>query len=140
MLPKNGGDILVITKSLKDVMVLYELGITAIAPNSENLFVTDLQYNKLSEKFKNIIVLYDNDLAGINGMRKIKHQYPKVKAIYIPRKYEAKDISDFYKKYGKDKTLELIDMAKKYYLCQENDQEHITEVGELELNKKLSTN
>lgn len=136
MLPKTGGDILVITKSLKDVMVLYELGIPAIAPNSENLFVTDLQYKKLSEKFKDIIVLYDNDLAGICGMRKIKRQYPKVKVMYIPRKYEAKDISDFYKKYGKDKTLKLINIAKQYYLCPKKDQAHTIETEELELNKK----
>ena len=32
------------------------------------------------------------------------------------RKYEAKDISDFRKKYGKEKTLKLIEQAKEYYL------------------------
>lgn len=37
MLPKSG-EFVVVTKSLKDVMALYEFGIPAIAPNSENLF------------------------------------------------------------------------------------------------------
>ena len=39
-LPKSG-KLLVITKSLKDVMCLYSCGITACAPNSENLFISD---------------------------------------------------------------------------------------------------
>ena len=42
------GELLVVTKSMKDVMCLYSLGITAIAPNSENLFLTESQFEKLS--------------------------------------------------------------------------------------------
>ncbi len=42
MIPKNG-EFIVITKSLKDCMVLYELGVPAVAPISENCFVTDAQ-------------------------------------------------------------------------------------------------
>ena len=57
-LPKEGGDILVITKSLKDCMTLYGLGITAIAPNSENLFITEAQYKKLKTKFKHIYSIW----------------------------------------------------------------------------------
>lgn len=105
-LPKQG-DTLVITKSLKDVMCLYSIGITAIAPNSENLFVSESQFAKLKSRFTNIIVFYDNDLAGISNMNKIRKKF-KVQCVWIPRKYGAKDISDFYKKYGKNKTIELI--------------------------------
>lgn len=32
----------------------------------------------------------------------------------IPNHTNAKDISDYYKMWGKDKTLELIETAKKY--------------------------
>lgn len=114
-LPKEGGDILVITKSLKDCMTFYSLGITAIAPNSENLFITEAQYEKLKTKFKHIVLLYDNDLPGIQGMHKIKKAHPELTVMFIPRKYEAKDISDFRKKYGEIKTKELIESAKEYY-------------------------
>lgn len=55
-LPKEGGDLLIIQKSMKDVMCLYELGIVAIAPNSENLFLSDTQLDKVKSKFKRIIV------------------------------------------------------------------------------------
>lgn len=112
MLPKNGGDYLVITKSLKDVACLYSMGIPAIAPISENCFVTEAQYKKLSSKFKNIILFYDNDLAGISHMNKFRKIFKDVFTLWIPRKLEAKDISDFYKKYGKEKTLRLIKKAK----------------------------
>lgn len=106
----NEGKLLVITKSLKDVMCLYSLGIPAIAPNSETLFIPEVLYVELKDRFKNIVVLYDNDLAGIANMRKIRDKY-KVKCLWIPRSYEAKDISDFHKKYGRKKTLELIKRA-----------------------------
>lgn len=114
-MPKNG-EYLVITKSLKDVMCLYELGIPAIAPNSENQFVSDILYSKLKEKFKKIFLFYDSDLAGISNMNKIRKKFPDTIPIYIPRKYKAKDISDFYSKYGSLKTFDLIEIAKKLYL------------------------
>lgn len=110
-------DYLVITKSMKDVMCLYEYRISAIAPTSENLFVTDVQYQKLKKHFNKIFLLYDNDLPGINAAVKIHKQYPDLQVLIIPRKYEAKDISDFRKKYGLKKTQDLLNEAKKYYSC-----------------------
>lgn len=109
-LPKEG-DILVITKSMKDVMCLYSLGISAIAPNSENLFLTENQFSKLKKRFKKLVLFYDNDLPGIHNMNKIRKNFD-INVVWIPRHYNAKDISDFYKIYGKEKTLELINYAK----------------------------
>lgn len=106
-LPKEG-KLLVITKSMKDVMCLSALNITAIAPNSENLFISDSVLQDLKTRFKYIIVVYDNDQAGIANMRKIKKSHQDLLYYFIPRKYNAKDISDFYKMYGKRKTLEFI--------------------------------
>lgn len=114
-LPKKGGDLLCITKSLKDTMLLYELGVPAIAPNSENIFLSEEQLDKLKSKFSKIYVFFDNDLPGISAMAKISKQHPELKYLFIPRKYGAKDISDFYKKYGKDKTIQLINETKEYY-------------------------
>lgn len=116
MLPKEGDDLIVITKSMKDAMLFYELGIPSIAPCSENLFLTDRQYNILKSKFKYCAVVYDTDIAGISSLRTIRKNYPDIICTYIPRKYEEKDLSDFYKKYGKEQTIELIERAKNYYL------------------------
>jgi DNA primase len=76
-------------------MCLYEYGIPAIAPNSENLFITDKQYQKLKQKYRKIFLFYDNDLPGITNANKIRKQYPDLKVIFIRRKYDAEDISDF---------------------------------------------
>jgi DNA primase len=109
------GDLLVITKSLKDVMVLHDFGINAVAPCSEVLFLSKKQLEKLQQRFQKIIVFYDNDLPGIRNMRKIKKEYPNLKFFFIPRQYGAKDISDFVKKYGKNKTKTLINEVKENF-------------------------
>lgn len=115
MMPKSG-EFLVITKSMKDVMLCYELGIPAIAPNSENLFITDSQWDNIVIKFKHIFLLYDTDLAGVANSKRIKKKFPKILVLLIPRKYKAKDITDLYKKLGTEKMLNLVEEAKKYYL------------------------
>jgi len=106
------GTNLVITKSLKDVMCLYSFGISAIAPNSEHLFITEKQFEKLSTRYKNIYLLYDNDYTGIQNMNKIRKKF-NIKCLWIPRSYKAKDISDFYKMYKQEETLKLINLCRK---------------------------
>lgn len=112
-LPKKG-KVLVITKSLKDVMTFYSCGIPAIAPNSENLFIPQTLFDELKSRFEHICVLYDNDLAGVSNMKKIRKDTGLI-CLMIPRSYGAKDISDFHKKYGHKKTLELIQEGVNYY-------------------------
>lgn len=112
-LPKQG-KLLVITKSMKDVMLLYELGIPAIAPNSETQFVSDKILEELYSRFKYIVLLYDNDLTGITFTNKIRKAHPKLIPFIIPRKSKCKDLSDFYKTYGKLKTKLLIKTGINY--------------------------
>lgn len=112
-LPKKG-KLLVITKSMKDCLSMYSCGISACAPCSENLFITDKVLDDLKKRFKYIVVFYDNDLPGISNMVKIKEKHPELNFFFIPRSYEAKDFSDFYAKYGRKKTLEII----KHYISQ----------------------
>ena len=108
LLPKSG-ELLVITKSLKDCMCLYEFGIPAIAPCSETLFISEYQLKNLKNRFKRVVVFYDNDIPGLQGMQKIKKVHPELEYFWIPRKFKAKDTSDFVKMYGKDKTKEYIE-------------------------------
>ena len=112
-LPERG-KLLVITKSMKDVCLLSTLGIPAVAPNSETQFVSDKVLDEFRERFKNIVLLYDSDLTGVRFMNKIRKQHRDLIVCMIPRKYEAKDISDFYQKYGKSKTIELIKESIKH--------------------------
>lgn len=113
-LPKTG-DVLLITKSQKDVMLAYELGIPAIAPCSEVLFLSNKQIQHLKKRFKTIVVCYDTDITGIHNLKQIKIKYPDLHTFFIPRKYGVKDISDFFKKYGEEETRRLAGELLKYY-------------------------
>lgn len=94
-LPKTG-DILIITKSMKDVMCLYEMGIPAISPSSESTFIPQRCLDSLRERFKHIIVIYDRDRAGFQNVRKIVHKY-NLDFLFVHRKFKSKDISDAVK-------------------------------------------
>ena len=104
-LPKSG-DFVVVTKSLKDVMSLYEFGIPAIAPNSENLFLTEAQYDKLRLKYNEVYLLYDRDLPGVRSANKIRKKFKDLKVLLVPK---VKDFTDYVKKYGTLKTFNLIE-------------------------------
>lgn len=59
-------------------MLLYKLGIPAVAPMSETCFITDVQYQKFKERYKHLILFYDNDRPGLAGMIRIRKQYPDI--------------------------------------------------------------
>lgn len=118
-LPKEG-KLLVITKSMKDVMLLYEMGIPAIAPNSETQFVSDKMLEELHTRFKYIVLLYDNDLTGVTFTNKIRKAHPDLIPFLIPRKTLCKDLSDFYKTYGKLETKLLIKSGINYIKNKQN--------------------
>lgn len=105
-LPRSGG-LCVVTKSMKDVMCLHSFGIAAVAPNSETLFLTDMQLGVLKRRFGDVAVFYDNDYAGITNMAKIRRA-TGLPCVFIPRTLGAKDISDYYRANGRDKTALLI--------------------------------
>ena len=94
-LPKKG-DILVITKSLKDVMCLYEMGIPAISPASESTFISDTAVEALKKRFKRIFICFDRDVPGVRYLRKMSLK-TGFTPILIHKKFKAKDISDAIK-------------------------------------------
>lgn len=106
MLPKKG-NLLIITKGLKDVMSLFEMKYTSIAPTTEKTLPTKEYIDKQKERFKRIILFLDNDETGIEMSK--KHSLDtNIPYILIPDKYGCKDISDFVKKYGLSKGKALI--------------------------------
>lgn len=94
-LPKIGKQC-ILSKSMKDLMLLYEFGFISIAPTSENILISEAQLNKIKNKYDNILVFFDNDLPGVKGAKKYKKAY-NLRCIFIKRKY-TKDFSDLYKK------------------------------------------
>ena len=95
-LPKKG-EICIITKSLKDVMCLYEMGIPAISPSSESTFIPESVLVDLKKRFKKIIIIFDRDQAGFKNVRKIIKKYKDLDFLFMNKKFKSKDISDAIK-------------------------------------------
>lgn len=94
-LPQKG-DILFITKSMKDVMCLHEMGIPAVSPSSESTFLPKDVLEQLKTRFKRIIILFDRDVAGVKRSRKLSRE-TGLEAMFINKKFKAKDVSDAVK-------------------------------------------
>lgn len=94
-LPQKG-DILFITKSMKDVMCLHEMGYPAVSPSSESTFLPKDVLEQLKTRFKRIIILFDRDTAGVKRSRKLSRE-TGLEVIFINKKFKAKDVSDAVK-------------------------------------------
>ena len=112
-LPKTG-DLLVITKSMKDVCALYEFGISAVSPNSETLFIDDKKLEEFKRRFKHILVIYDQDRPGKHNMWLIRKQYPELNYYVLPPNLE-KDFTDTIRQVGVDKMRELVNQFMSNY-------------------------
>lgn len=114
-LPETG-EILVITKSLKDVMVLYEFGIPSIAPQAEGNNLDPELIEELKTRFKHIVSFYDFDYAGIKGANKAKREFG-IEPFFLTNgrlktvDFKAKDISDYRLFFGHENTQNIIEKA-----------------------------
>jgi len=97
------GEVLIITKSTKDVMVLRLLGYASIAPKAENILITPEILTMLKTKYNKILILFDDDKAGHRGAD--KYEFNK---IWIPAETNCKDISDFIKANGPQAAFDLM--------------------------------
>lgn len=113
-LPKEGGNLLIITKSLKDVMCLYEMGYYAIAASSETTFIPEDILKSLRSKWKHIVIIYDRDRTGMSRARQYSRQY-KMDAVFVHRNFKAKDISDAVRDNGFYKVKNWLNLTLQKY-------------------------
>ena len=73
-LPERG-DILCITKSMKDIAVYHEIGIPAIAPQSEHILLSEEVMADLYSRFDFIFTNFDNDETGKALAEKYDEKY-----------------------------------------------------------------
>jgi len=106
-------DTVIITKSLKDVMYLYQLGYTAIAPNGEGHSIPQKVIKELKKNFKYIIVFYDWDKAGLCGTRKLIRQNPEFGFIFTGI-HSMKDATDMHLVLGEKDTAKILNQRIKY--------------------------
>lgn len=110
-LPETG-DVVIITKSLKDVALLSQLDYPAVAPQAESNTISPDLVTSLKKRYTHILLLYDNDTPGIAAANKIagEHNLPM---FFMPE--GSKDASDFVELYGSDNLLEYITETYEIY-------------------------
>ena len=89
---------LVICSSLKDAMCLKQFGynLEVIAPDSENTVIKPYIIENLKKKYKKVVTLFDNDVAGHNAVNKYEQLYD-IKGTWLD---SSKDIADLVKEKG----------------------------------------
>lgn len=99
----NNADTLIVTKSLKDCIAWRLFGFNAVAPQSESIFMSDNTFELLKYRFKEIIINYDNDKAGLYTMESVKEDFNIQRFIF----HSNKDISDslYYKGFEYTKNI-----------------------------------
>jgi hypothetical protein len=103
-------NILIITKSLKDVMCLYKLGYQSISLQGEMNSLSNKIYEEVKQRgIEHIYSLYDNDKGGKQGTAHLTSQYSDIIPLFIPDQYGTKDLSDFIRVYGLNDAQMLID-------------------------------
>jgi hypothetical protein len=90
-------------------MVLHELGIPAVCPNSETNYISNSLLTELQKRFTYVVSFYDYDNAGITGATKLNIPYMFM--------FKTKDISDYILKYKKIKTFRALKklISKSYH-------------------------
>ncbi len=114
---KNYKDYVVICEGEIDCLTLLQSGINAVGSPGAGLFKES--WVKLFSHIGKIYIAFDNDIAGIEGARKLAGEffgYRDTYNILIPRENQAKDINDLAVKcgYSRDNFLKLIGKAIKY--------------------------
>ena len=127
------GDKIIIASSTKDALCIScNLHIPAIAPQGEGYNLSETAINELKRRYKQVYISYDGDKAGIEDAEKLSKTtgFP---IIYCPklrtpqknntnvenlikegleRKEEAKDWSDIYLYFGKERFIDEFNKSK----------------------------
>lgn len=112
ILPKEGGELLFITSSLKDAgAITCNTGIYAIAPNNETSFIPAKVFEKLRSKWRHIILWFDNDYTkpdnpGLKFSRSISEKYGL--SYVLTPDGSQKDPSDYIHNFGRNSFMELV--------------------------------
>lgn len=107
------GDVLIITKSRKDIMAINTLmGFSATGLQNEKIIPKEQVLQELKNRFDVIYLLYDNDFdKPVNWGRQFGEKFAEecdLKQIEIPTKYQSKDFSDLVNNHGIEVAKEVM--------------------------------
>jgi 5S rRNA maturation endonuclease (ribonuclease M5) len=105
------GNLLLICSSLKDALCIRtNTNIPTIAVQGEGYFISKRVIKELNERYKNIIISFDGDEAGITNAKKLsKHtNWVNINSPTLQKgDIKAKDWSDIYYYFGKEIFLKI---------------------------------
>lgn len=107
------GNNLILASSLKDCLnISANLGIPTVCLQGEGYLPKEHVMRNIKSRYRRIIVFYDNDYTnpdnpGRKDSIRLSQEY-NLYRVEIPEEYEAKDPSDLFKKYGKERYLEIM--------------------------------
>lgn len=107
-------DYIIITKSVKDKMVLEGLGFNAINIQNEGITIPREIIEYLKKFYTRFFLLYDNDYNkpknwGQLAAKKLIKEYSFIKNIKIDGRYQSSDISEYIFKYDEFQSKQLIE-------------------------------
>jgi len=125
---KPKADILLIVKSLKDAMSIYELmtiyyskySVTYIVPPSESVPFTKEQLDYFINNHIQTYVLYDFDYTGVKNSNKIRREYPVEQLFFTNGRFESKDyknkdFSEYYENEKQQNVFKIVNEILKNY-------------------------
>jgi hypothetical protein len=98
LLPDKG-EVCIIQKSYKDVLLLHEFDIPSFAPQAESVDVPKKEMESILNRFDKVFIWGDPDNAGDRFMERHVSEYGITP---IKNTCDTKDITDHAKKYGKE--------------------------------------
>lgn len=115
------GELMMITKSFKDIAVLLRMGIPSVSWQGESIIPDNQSITELKTRFKHVFTLYDFDLAGIRTANKIRHRYGIHPLFFTNGRFgmhncEAKDAAEYIEKHGLEASIKLRDYFLKAML------------------------
>lgn len=107
-------DVLIITKSMKDILCFKSLiHCDAISAQSENFVYTEEILERIKSRYKEVYVVMDYDEAGIQAAERLKEHgfnivWVSTKRVLVDGKYVTidKDISDYIRNHGISSTMD----------------------------------
>jgi 5S rRNA maturation endonuclease (ribonuclease M5) len=105
-LPERG-ELLIITKALKDVMSLHDVtGNPAIGLQAESVSMKSTVMKEYKRRFERVICLFDNDVPGRKFSKRFSSEFD-IQEVFMPQEM-SKDFSDVVKDYGSQEALGIL--------------------------------
>ena len=112
---------IIICEGEKDVIVASSKGFNAVTFGSASKHLQTEQIAVLQTACKQLLICYDNDNAGKNGMKKVIDQYPNIVALQLPESSIANyDLTDYFQQYSAGDFQNLIDFTLKNKIIDTN--------------------